>query len=124
MLTVANDLLLSNYRKLIEAALALDVPVITVRDCISSKPINGFFIFRHDVEWRCSNALRMAEIEREYGIHATYYFHGPHRKSVFRPREIHEFAAMGHEVGYHYETLDQCNGDFDAARRLFIRRLV
>jgi hypothetical protein len=32
-------------------------------------------------------------------------------------------AEMGHEVGYHYETLDLCEGDFDEAEALFRRQL-
>jgi predicted DNA-binding transcriptional regulator len=60
-------------------------------------------IMRHDVDRLPENALVMARIEKELGIKSTYFFRTI--KSVFKPGIIREIAAMGHEVGYHYENL-------------------
>jgi hypothetical protein len=53
----------------------------------------------------------MARLETDRGFRATYYFHGPHRGRVFDVRAMTELERMGHEVGYHYETLDRAGGD-------------
>ncbi|MBX3577334.1 MAG: hypothetical protein KF723_08990 [Rhizobiaceae bacterium] len=121
---MANDLRLTTYRRLVETIVSLGIPTLTVRDFIRAKPEGDMCILRHDVEWGCGRSLAVARIEAELGVRATYYFHGQHRPRVFLPGEIAKFAALGHEVGYHHETLDQCRGDFDAARRLFIDNLA
>lgn len=121
---MASDLRLSTYRQLVETILSLGVPTMTVRDFIREKPEGDLCILRHDVEWGCARSLAMAEMEARLGVRATYYFHGPQRPKVFLPDEMRKFVALGHEVGYHHETLDQCRGDFAAARRLFVENLA
>ncbi len=50
------------------------------------------------------NALKMARLEDEMGIRATYFFRTiPH---TFKPEIIKEVSGMGHEIGYHYEDMD------------------
>ena len=34
-----------------------------------------------------------------------------------------EISSLGHEIGYHYEVLSKCNGDFDKAIGLFSEEL-
>ena len=60
---------------------------------------------RHDVDRKPENALKMAEIERQFGIFGTYYFRST--KEVFKAEIMQEIEKMGHEVGYHYEVLDK-----------------
>ncbi len=62
-----------------------------------------FVIFRHDVDALPLNALKHARLEHSLGIMGTYYFRmvpGSYDKTVIR-----EIASLGHEIGYHYETL-------------------
>ena len=54
-------------------------------------------------------ALVTAKIEHELGIKSTYYFRMI--KSVFKPQIIRQINEMGHEIGYHYETLSEANGN-------------
>ena len=67
----------------------------------SSLP-HAFVILRHDVDARPQNSLRLARLEHTLGIRGTYYFRIPH---TFQPSIIQEIASLGHEIGYHYETL-------------------
>jgi hypothetical protein len=58
---------------------------------------------RHDIKISLSKALRMAEIEHESGLPATYMVRGdsPLYSLIGRQARIHlmEFVQMGHEVG-------------------------
>lgn len=68
---------------------------------------------RFDVEERYENALQLAQIQSEAGIRGTYYFrlfHGMGDVSV-----IQQVAAMGHEIGYHYDDLSHCKGNIQQA---------
>lgn len=73
-------------------------------------------ILRHDVDRKITYALRMAEQEQDLGIRSTYYFRYPH---TFKPKIIATIKEMGHEVGYHYETLSKARGNFEKAINLF-----
>lgn len=66
---------------------------------------------RHDVDKRPQHSLRTARIEAGLGLHGIYYF----RVSTMDAEVIRQIAALGHEIGYHYESLTTCAGDIDAA---------
>ncbi|SHG80575.1 polysaccharide deacetylase family protein [Winogradskyella jejuensis] len=77
-----------------------------------------WIIFKHDVETNVSRALKMAKIEAQYGIKATYYVQGYLLKdNVMLLKEI---ANLGHEVTYHYDVLDANNGNYKKAKKEFI----
>src|SRR5262245_36888305 len=62
-------------------------------------------LLRHDVESSPAQARRMAGVEHARGMKATYFFRVKRRSydlSVIAP-----IAGLGHEIGYHYETLSQ-----------------
>jgi hypothetical protein len=63
----------------------------------------------------------MARLEHAQGLKATYYFR--YVDGVFEPAIIKEIVRLGHEVGYHYETLSKCRGDMDKAVSLFQEEL-
>lgn len=60
-------------------------------------------ILRHDVDARPNNSLCLARLEHSLGIHGTYYFRMLRKK--LDESIIKEIASMGHEIGYHYETM-------------------
>ena len=68
---------------------------------------------RHDVDLRPEYALRIAQIEAENGVRATYYFRAMHFDS--HAETIKAIVELGHTAGYHYESLTTCDGDIDAA---------
>jgi hypothetical protein len=99
---------------------------LTVRNYLNGEsadsPIQGarIVILRHDVDRKMMNALRMANLEHEMGIHSTYYFRYPH---TFKPDIIKQIYNLGHEVGYHYEVLSKTRGDVHQAHEMFQREL-
>ncbi len=68
------------------------------------QPKEKAVILRHDVDVRPANSLHFAEIQHSMGIHGTYYFRVVPRS--FDENIIRKIADLGHEVGYHYETMD------------------
>lgn len=74
-------------------------------------------VLRHDVDRFVSNSLKMAELESVMGIHSTYFFRII--KSVFNPNVIRQISNMGHEIGYHYEDLTTCRGNYKKAIKNF-----
>jgi hypothetical protein len=78
-------------------------------------------LLRHDVESRYGNALKLAQLQHGLGIRGTYYFRiYPHKGNEAVIREI---AAMGHEIGYHYDDLTECRGDYEKAILRFQKNL-
>ncbi len=78
-------------------------------------------ILRHDVDLRPANSLRTAQIEAEKGMHGIYYFRAV--PESWDEEIIKLIALLGHEIGYHYESLTTCNGDVDAAYKDFCTNL-
>jgi hypothetical protein len=84
------------------------------REFIPAQNVAGkFCLVRHDVDRKPMNALRMAQAEKAMGIKATYYFRK--KDNVYIPSIIRQIEAMGHEVGYHYESLSDTDGDIPKA---------
>lgn len=68
-------------------------------------------ILRHDVDLKAENSLKTAIIEHDLGICASYYFRVVPQSN--NPKIIREIAALGHEIGYHYEDLSITNGNIE-----------
>lgn len=78
-------------------------------------------LVRHDVDRKPMFALRMAKLEKELGVKSTYYFRA--KKCSFDKRIIKEIAEMGHEIGLHYESLSDTNGNVELALKDFEKNL-
>ena len=65
------------------------------------------------IDRKPKNALNMAILENQMGIKSTYYFRA--KKNTFKKEIIKKISDLGHEVGYHYESLSDTNGDLNAA---------
>ena len=68
------------------------------------KPVSTTILLRHDVDLKPQNALATAIIENKLGIQGSYYFRMVPKS--FNVGIIEQIADLGHEVGYHYETMD------------------
>lgn len=84
-------------------------------------PANQSILLRHDVDARKFHSLKFAQIQNDMGIRGTYYFRIVPQS--FDEEVIKEIASMGHEIGYHYETMDKANGDIRKAYNLFCKEL-
>ncbi|MBO5404380.1 MAG: hypothetical protein J6A13_00060 [Paludibacteraceae bacterium] len=80
-----------------------------------------YIIMRHDVEAIPENSYAFAQIEHELGIQASYYFRVI--KASNQPEYIRAIAALGHEIGYHYEDMAICKGNVTMAYQHFQRQL-
>ncbi|MDT8392754.1 MAG: hypothetical protein RQ761_02845 [Bacteroidales bacterium] len=85
------------------------------------RPEEKVIVLRHDVDARKLNSLLFARLQAKEGIRGTYYFRIVPKS--FDENVIREIAALGHEIGYHYETMDTCRGDIDKAYNEFCRNL-
>lgn len=100
------------FDRLLKAFQVHDYQVQTFCDFIES-PGSRVVILRHDVDLRPENALVTAQIEKNQGIRASYYFRIVDKS--YDEAIIKEIAGMGHEVGYHYEDLALAGGDVQKA---------
>lgn len=97
---------LPHYRHLLRRAKARYwLPL--AREVARGRPAREFLLIRHDVDITPWSAQTMAEVEHEEGVHTTYYFrlHAPYY-NLFDSgsmNAVQAIAAMGHEVGLHYE---------------------
>ncbi len=83
----------------------------TFADFIKSPNVKTIML-RHDVDARKENSLRFAEIQHQLGIKGSYYFRNV--PESFDEEVIRKIAGLGHEIGYHYETMDTISSKFKA----------
>jgi len=106
------DFTIKKYSKLLKCLQSNNYSFICFKDSLTSDS-KKTIILRHDVDLLPYNSLRFAEIQAKMGIRGTYYFRAV--PESWDENIIKEIEALGHEVGYHYENMDICNGDIDKA---------
>ena len=120
------DFTLDTYRALLEAFLQAGFRVLTFEQYCDLRAglalPERYLILRHDVDKLPKNSLRTAEIEHALGIRTTYYFR-VYTKQADEQQYIRNIAALGHEVGYHYEDMSIAKGDTRAAYSHFVSAL-
>lgn len=80
-------------------------------------PVSNCVLLRHDIDRFPDNALAMARLEHELKCVGSYYVR--FNQHTLDSEIIKEIASLGHEIGYHYETLSKCGGDRRRALHLF-----
>ena len=106
------DYTLNTYQSLLKGLKNLEFSFQTIEQFIET-PQKKVIILRHDVDGLPANSLKMAELEHDLGIPASYYFRAV--PESWDEAVIQKIAGMGHEIGYHYENLSACKGEFDQA---------
>ena len=93
----------------------MDFTIVEYTRLLQALKAYGFdsLTLRHDVDLKPQNSLRTARLEAEKGLFGIYYFRAV--PESWDEAIIKQIAALGHEIGYHYESLTTCNGDIDAA---------
>ena len=102
------DFTVAKYEKLLKSLKEAGYTFQTFA-CFLENPAPRAIILRNDVDARKRYSLRFAKIQAGMQIKATYYFRmvpWSYSRDVIR-----EIAARGHEIGYHYETMDTAGGD-------------
>lgn len=116
------DFTLSIYRQLLLALREAGYRFYTFEDWCDGKAQGRFVILRHDVDLKAPNSLATAQIEAELGMRASYYFRVVPQSN--QPEMIRTIAALGHEVGYHYEDMSLFKGNAENAIDHFKRQLA
>jgi len=106
------DFTLKKYREILDALNEADYSYQAFEEFIQN-PKEKVIVLRHDVDLLPQNSLRFAKIQAELGIKGSYYFRAVSQS--WDENIIKEIASLGHEVGYHYETMDTANGSIDKA---------
>lgn len=115
------DFTLKKYRQFLEALIGSGYKLLSYGDYFIESLPERFVILRHDVDELANHALSMAQLESKLGVKTTYYFRIV--KQSNNPEIIRKIAAMGHEIGYHYEDLSMADGDYVTAIKTFERNL-
>lgn len=116
------DFTLSIYKRYLEAIKNSFSLILRIDELFLSDPKpDRFCLIRHDVDRKPTNALKMAKLENEVGINASYYFRA--KPKVFNVAIIKEIENLGHEIGYHYESLSDNKGDVTLALKDFENNL-
>lgn len=113
------DFTLKKYEKLCKAIADSKYCNLTFEKYFKNgdKQNEHYLILRHDVDEDCKYALDLAIVERQFNLKSTYYFRM--KKQTYKPEIIDKIVSMNHEIGYHYETVDKCRGDVNAAIAMF-----
>lgn len=114
------DFTLQKYKKLIESLKNQGFIFNTFNDFIINDNIESILL-RHDVDKLPFNSLAIAQIENTLSIKGSYYFRI--LPCSFNENIIKQIAELGHEIGYHYETMDTCKGNIDDAYDEFCKNL-
>ena len=117
------DFTLTIYKKILFEFLQVGYRFVSFGEFIqNSDKKEGTIILRHDVDRLPEQALKMARIEHGMRVKASYYFRC-HRHG-FDESVIRSVAALGHEIGYHYEDLSHAQGNFEKAITAFEKNLA
>lgn len=101
----------------------MDFTISKYIELLEALTIYGFesLTLRHDVDLKPANSLRTAQIEAEKGMYGIYYFRAV--PESWDEEIIKLIALLGHEIGYHYESLTTCDGNVDKAYDDFCKNL-
>ena len=114
------DFLVKAYMNLLGSLISSGYEFQAFKDFLQ-EPQERVVILRHDVDKAPGNSLKLAEIEHDKGLKASYFFR-------IVPESLHvdkllAIKKLGHEIGYHYEDMDPARGDPDKAIKSFEENL-
>ena len=109
------------YEEFLKQIKSTNYQTYTIAQFLEKKPNNHVIMLRHDVERTFKETWWMAKLEHNYGVVSTYYIRK--KNDVFIPDKLKEIVSMGHEIGYHYETLDKASGNVEKAIEIFKEEL-
>lgn len=117
-----NEFTFGKFKELLNQFRNSYFSILAYNDFLNYNYEKKVLILRHDVDRFPKQTLQMARMEAEMGISSTYYFRIV--PSVFQEKYLKEIAELGHEIGYHYEDLTLCKGNYEKAINSFERNLA
>ena len=115
------DFTIKKYKELISALKDAGYEFVTYAEYCEGLRADKLVVMRHDVDMSVERARRLAEVELEVGVKASYYFRDKFINE--NSDDIRYIESLGHEVGYHYEDLSMEKGDVDKAYARFVRNI-
>ena len=115
------DFTIKQYKKLLVALKSSGYSFQTFEEFLN-EPMKKVIVLRHDVDLLPKNSLRFAKIQKDFGIKGTYYFRAV--PESWDEEIILKIAELGHEIGYHYENLTTCKGNYPEAIKDFETNLI
>lgn len=106
------DFTISKYIELLTALVESGYSFQTFSE-FQNKRKERSIVLRHDVDLMPENSLKFARIQNELGVKGVYYFRAV--KESWDEDIIREIYGLGHEIGYHYESLTTTQGNLDEA---------
>ena len=110
------DFTLYKYKQFLQAAINQGYQLIPYKDFLN-KDYDKALVLRHDVDKKPQNSLKTAQLQNQLGVKGTYYFRAV--PESFDEKIIIQIVELGHEIGYHYEDLTICKGDYEKAIQHF-----
>lgn len=114
------DFTVAKYIELLTALVKSDYNFQTFSE-FQRDPKKRSIVLRHDVDLMPENSLKFARIQHDLGVKGVYYFRAV--KESWDERIIKEIYGLGHEIGYHYESLTTTKGNLDEAIADFEKNL-
>ncbi|MCD4747646.1 MAG: hypothetical protein K8R58_15225 [Bacteroidales bacterium] len=116
------DFTFQAYKLLLEEGLGRGYEITSYENYINSKTTDDkVIIMRHDVDRKPWNGVKMARIEKDLRVIASYYFRVVNES--YDEQAIKEIIGLGHEFAYHYEDLALANGNYEKAIENFGKNL-
>ena len=115
------DFTIKKYKELVSALNDAGYEFVTYAEYCEGLRADKLVVMRHDVDRSVERARRLAEVELEVGVKASYYFRDKFINE--NSDDIRYIESLGHEVGYHYEDLVMEKGDVDKAYARFMRNI-
>ncbi|MGP1446104.1 MAG: hypothetical protein ACTTKO_01050 [Candidatus Limimorpha sp.] len=116
------DFTLTTYKELLKALKSAGYTFQTFEQFLQHPSEDKTVVLRHDVDLRPRNSLSVAKIENELSIPSVYYFRAV--PDSWDENIIRSIAEIGHEIGYHYESLTTAKGNLNAAYDDFVSNLA
>ncbi len=114
------DFTLKKYKELLNSLIGADYTFQTFEEFLEN-PARRSIVLRHDVDLLPYNSLAFAEVQAENKVKGTYYFRAVPQS--WDESVIKKIAALGHEIGYHYECLTTCKGSMEKGIKDFEKNL-
>lgn len=91
--------------------------------CIPAYEVNStsknYVVLKHDVETDVTRTYEIAKIESAFGHKGSYYVQAYLLEDSKNIELLKEMQKMGHEISYHYDVMDSCKGNLEAAVKEF-----
>lgn len=110
------DFTINKYKEFLEELIKSGYSFQTFYEFVT-KPLDKVIILRHDVDKRPLHSLEFALLQYQLGIKGSYYFRIV--SGSFDEEIIRKIYSLGHEIGYHYETMDTSKGNIENAYKEF-----